>query len=159
MRAIMNRAELARYHVKDAGRDYSKSDDGYGDMEVNESEGWETISGWGEDGWDMGNWPYVMLSKRWTTDKNLFEVLSVCEGDHSYYSFATIEDAYAALDYLFAWYSPEIVGIDRAILDEGGIEPDPKFREPYTSKRAFAGDRTNVEVDGVVVASSKHVEL
>lgn len=63
-RPIMTRAELAGFQVDSHGRDYSRSDDGYDDMDVAESEGWKAVSGWGRDGWDLGDWPYVVVSTR-----------------------------------------------------------------------------------------------
>lgn len=35
-------------------------DDGYEFMEAGRTEGWQVISAWGEDGWDLGDWPYVV---------------------------------------------------------------------------------------------------
>lgn len=64
MRPIMTRDELAGHKVDEHGRDYSKSDDGYSDMEVASGEGWHAVSGWGRDGWDLGDWPYVVVSVR-----------------------------------------------------------------------------------------------
>lgn len=62
MRPIMTRAELATHQVDQHGRDYSRSDDGYSDMEVAAGEGWSAVSGWGRDGYDLGDWPYVVIS-------------------------------------------------------------------------------------------------
>src|SRR5690242_19666271 len=64
MRPIMTRAELARHEVSQYGRDYSRSDDGYSDMEVAAEDGWQAVAGWGRNGWDLGNWPYVVISVR-----------------------------------------------------------------------------------------------
>lgn len=63
-RPIMNAAELAQARTGAHGRDYSRSDDGYSDMEVAATEGWRAIAGWGRDGWDLGDWPYVVISVR-----------------------------------------------------------------------------------------------
>lgn len=66
MRPILTAAELRTFQVDQHGRDYSLSDDGYSDMEVAATEGWEPIAGWGADGWDLGDWPYVVISARRT---------------------------------------------------------------------------------------------
>jgi hypothetical protein len=133
-RPVMTATELAEHHADRHGRDYRLSDDGYGDMEVNEKRGWHTLSSWGADGWDLGSWPYVVLSVR---DKDgRFELLSVCEGDHDSYSFDSLEDRDAALDYLFLWYAAgkrwaPIVWEQRDALDKGEITVDNKFRGPF----------------------------
>lgn len=35
-------------------------DDGYEWMEQAAAEGWRAVSAWGRDGWDFGDWPYVV---------------------------------------------------------------------------------------------------
>jgi hypothetical protein len=133
-RPIMTAAELATHHVKDHGRDYSRSDDGYGDMEVNERRGFRTLSSWGADGWNLGDWPYLVLSIR--DVEGGWELLSVCEGDHTYYQFDSEADLHAALDYLFLWYAAgkewaPLTWEDRAALDAGEFTVEDRFRGPY----------------------------
>lgn len=67
MHPIFDREQLAKHQADQHGRDYSQSDDGYGDMAVAEREGWTTLAGWGADGWDLGDWPYVVISTRTRT--------------------------------------------------------------------------------------------
>lgn len=133
-RPIMTAAELEAHKVATYGRNYRLSDDGYDDMGVNATQGWHVLSSWGSDGWDLGTWPYVAISVR---DRDRFELLSVCEGDHTSYSFATVEDRDAALDYLFLWYIAG-AGLDCSIgeenrgrLDVGDIAVADRFRGPY----------------------------
>ncbi len=156
MRPIATRRELAAAQVDAHGRDYDRSDDGYGDMEVARSEGWTVLSGWGSDGWDLGDWPYVVLSIRRVAGAPVqglepaWELLSVVEGDHTVYRFASEEDRSAAIDYLFLWYG---IGRDyeewakaglnqewsggtltkdtRKLLDEGALLVPDRFRGPY----------------------------
>lgn len=64
MRPIFTAAELDAHRVDQHGRDYRVSDDGYSDMEAAAKEGWRPIAGWGADGWDLGDWPYVVISVR-----------------------------------------------------------------------------------------------
>ena len=144
MRKLMDSAELATHHVSDYGRDYSQSDDGYGDIEADRKLGWQALSAWGSDGWDLGEWPYVVISIRdfsGSITPDRFDLLSVCEGDHTVYSFASVEDRNAALDYLFLWYmarnSERILGfaIDREALDRGEVTVEEKYRGPYRANR------------------------
>ncbi len=60
---------------------------GYDWMELIEAEGWAVIPSWGCDGWDLGQWPHVMVAATRTADSigNLFGVATYCEGDVSCY--------------------------------------------------------------------------
>lgn len=135
MRPIMTAAELREHQYRTYGRNYAESDDGYSDMEAEEKRGWHVIANWGRDGWDLGEWPYVMIYKRVRQGK--YEVLSICEGDRTWYQFDSQEDQYAALDYLFLWYAAGRTWAPlryehRAALDTGELpEVDPKWRGPY----------------------------
>lgn len=68
-----------------AGRedDNGYSRDGYDWMEAASETGWHTLSGWGKDGWDAGQWPYVMVSLAKTSDEHgpLYGMTTYCEGD------------------------------------------------------------------------------
>ncbi len=148
-RPIMTRDELAQHHVKDHGRNYLLSDDGYGDMEVAERQGWHAIPSWGRDGWDLGNWPYVAIYTRETDGK--FEMQQVVEGDHSVYSFDSAEDREAAIDYLFLWYAAgnsqhwaPITTDQREMLDIGYPLVIPaKWRGPYRADRSEGQSTSN----------------
>ncbi len=133
-RPIMGRAELDGYKLESHGRDYNKSDDGYSDMEVAESEGWKARSMWGADGWDLGSWPYVSFQTCQRDDAFLLQ--TIVEGDHDLWSFPTAGDRDAAIDYLFLWYSAgqswaPLTYEQREELDAGGFVVEPKFRGPY----------------------------
>lgn len=164
MRPIMNRDELAIHEIVQHGRDYSKSDDGYGDMEVASTEGWHALAGWGRDGWDLGDWPYVVISKRdlhgtaqAITDISQalagpFQMRQTIEGDTTVYGFMNVEDRDAAIDYLFIWYAlgmehkrfPEFVaagltdGVLRAQLDAGTLDVPELLRGPFSFERLEA---------------------
>ena len=157
----MTRDELAAHEVASHGRDYSRSDDGYSDMEVAAEDGWHAIAGWGQDGWDLGDWPYVVVSARTLHDMTkdvpegiCYEMRQTCEGDTTVYRFATIEDRDAAIDYLFIWYGIgheydewEVNGLgprwndktshydSRDALDTGTLRVPERFRGPYSWKR------------------------
>ena len=134
MNELMSAAELERHHASDHGR--ISYGDGYDDMEINERQGWHTIANWGRDGWEMGEWPYVMISAR--RKGSGAEVLSVCEGDHTIYQFDTYADHIRALNYLFCWYQPEIASVNRDELDAGTAIVDPKFLGAYSHDRINA---------------------
>ena len=42
-------------------------DEGYERMEFAPRLGWTAISSWGLNGWDLGNWPYVVVYHRGET--------------------------------------------------------------------------------------------
>lgn len=160
-RPIMTRDELAAAQVGAYGRDYSRSDDGYDDMDVAAEDGWVSVSGWGRDGYDLGDWPYVTVSTKildgsdslkYATTAN-FGLLTTCEGDHTRYHFKTREDLYAAIDYLFIWYGIgreydewAVLGIGgwsdelktypaRDALDAGTLRVPAELRGPFSWKR------------------------
>ena len=143
-RPVMTAAELATHQASAYGRDYSESDDGYGDMAAEEGRGWRAISGWGADGWDLGSWPYVVIYFHESGDTTIpgarYDLMQICEGDRTVYSFTSSADREAAADYLFLWYSADedwspVTWETRAQLDAGEIEIDPKFRGPYSVRR------------------------
>lgn len=146
-RPVMTRDELAAHHLTAFGRDYSQSCDGYDDMDVNGRKGWHSIAGWGRDGWDLADWPYVVISHG-TLEHDVpgkYRLLSVCEGDHTVYAFDTPEDRDAATDYLFIWYGvgrsyddwvAEGLTYDkREALDAGALGIPVRFRGPFSWAR------------------------
>ncbi len=171
-RKPMGRDELAAHKVIDYGRNHGLSSDGYDDMELAERQGWRTLANWGRDGWDLGEWPYVMIYTQETRGRfdpsascqacgaNLtdgsgdgvnghwqnctgevprevgrFELMQVCEGDHTVYRFLTEGDREAAIDYMFLWYAAgkdwaPLTWEQRTELDAGTLEVDAKWRGP-----------------------------
>lgn len=133
----MTAAELSGHQTAVHGRDYSVSDDGYGDMAAAEDDGWRAIPGWGRDGWDLGDWPYVIIYKRDVPGE--YQLQQITEGDHTAYSFGTAEDRDAAIDYLFLWYSAgqdwsPVTYEGRAMLDEGTLTVPDRYRGPYRAR-------------------------
>lgn len=141
-RSVMGRDELLAHRVAGGSRDYSVSDDGYGDMAHAQAQGWATCSAWGRDGWDLGEWPIVSVHMR--TRDGRSEVMTIVEGDRDVYAFDSKADQHAAVDYLFLWYaasrdwSPMRGDEGRAMLDAGGASVDPKFRGPFSWARLDA---------------------
>ena len=167
-RAIMTASELRRHRVDSHGRDYNKSDDGWSDMEVAASEvpPWRAVSAWGRDGWDLGDWPYVVISVRETHDSsqcdpictlagetgsdfcppNRYQMRQTVEGDTDVYAFSTAEDRDAAIDYLFVWYGIgrdydewAVAGVtSREALDAGALRVPAEFRGAFSWARCNA---------------------
>src|ERR1035437_6034430 len=107
-RPVMSAAELAE-HQGQRRRQLGDLGDGYDQMEELNRKGWHAVSSWGCDGWDLGSWPYVVVyTRRIVEPVDVFSpylLATNCEGDFDTYSFATIEDRQAAMDYLFGWYT------------------------------------------------------
>lgn len=138
-RPVMNQAELQGHAANSYGRDYSESDEGYGDMQAEQKRGWKVVSGWGRDGWDMGDWPLVsVLTRQVKPDPahgvgTRFQVMTIVEGDRSVYTLDTVVDQEAALDYLFLWYSAgedwsPVTYDNREQLEAGQLDVADKFR-------------------------------
>lgn len=136
-RPVMTKDELAENQVLQYGRNYAESDDGYGDMAAEEGRGWRAIAGWGRDGWDLGDWPYVVIyASKMGEPGRPFGLMQICEGDRTVYAFATEADRDAAVDYLFLWYAAgqswaPVGYADRGWLEAGIIAVDEKWRGPY----------------------------
>lgn len=157
VRRVMAQIELQRHHVRNWGRNYSESDDGYSDMEAEERRGWHATAGWGRDGWDLGDWPYVMLYiRRHDSTKcdpicvlagprgsdfcPAWELLVIVEGDRSHYAFGSSIDLRAAVDYLFLWHAAgqpwsPVTYENRSLLEAGTLLVERRFRGPYGSHR------------------------
>lgn len=148
-RSVMNAAELTTHRVSASGRDYARSSDGYDDMAVANEQGWRAISSWGREGWDLGRWPYVVISTRRTgrpvvgndhAEGRPFQMRQTIEGDTTVYAFATEADREAAIDYLFQWYAagePWSVCTweTRSQLDFGTVEVPAEWRGPFSWER------------------------
>lgn len=145
-RRVMTGDELRGHLVRQYGRDYSESDDGYGDMEAEQGRGWSAVGSWGLEGWDLGEWPYVVMYVRSTAGRfephdieGRHELMVICEGDRDVYRFLTAADRAAGVDYLFLWYAAgkrwAPFDIDRERLDAGDLEVDPKYRGAFSWER------------------------
>lgn len=76
--------------------------DGYDTMDVAAARGWRTVSGWGRDGWDLGQWPYVVVYFR--ERDGAFETAECVEGDAYVRRFPTDELRNAYVDTVAFWY-------------------------------------------------------
>lgn len=81
----------------------SLAGDGYDLMEVAGRDGWRPISSWGKDGWDLGDWPYVVVYWR-TPAPGEYQVATVVEGDVDAHTFATPEERVEHTDGIADFY-------------------------------------------------------
>ncbi|HSN35457.1 MAG TPA: hypothetical protein VLT34_03830 [Arthrobacter sp.] len=111
---------------------------GYDWMEIIGEHGWAVIPTWGSDGWDLGNWPYVMVAATRTADSigNLFGVATYCEGDVSctyYLTKARQWDAISGHPFL-QWENGQAHGLDD--LPDSAAELSSRYRMPYMANVA-----------------------
>lgn len=106
--------------------------EGYERMELRAPAKWRPISSWGRDGWDLGDWPYVVISWR---ESEGHELLYDVEGESTVYLYPTPELRTQATDELalFYWRAHSeswVEGIE-------SVEQMPAFlRGPYSSTRS-----------------------
>lgn len=89
---------------------------------------WTSLVSWGEDGWDMGSWPLVVISIA-NPSPDIWMICSYCEGDLSVKVYATAAAWYDALDAVarFHWQHKE------------WFDPtDSRFYGPYKGTRRRA---------------------
>nr|WP_015061952.1 hypothetical protein [Arthrobacter sp. J3.40]AFK89329.1 hypothetical protein [Arthrobacter sp. J3.40] len=113
-------------------RDYHENG-GYDWMELIEAEGWAVLGVWGCDGWDLGQWPYVMTAVTRTADTigGLFGIASYCEGDvkTTYYRSQRAQWEAITEHAFFSWKNGQAHGPDN--LPEAAAELPSRYREPY----------------------------
>lgn len=118
-------------------RDYHMND-GYDWIALIEAEGWAVIPGWGCDGWNLGQWPYVMVAGIRTADSigNLFGVATYCEGDVTTEYYRTQARQWDAITEhaFFHWKNGQAQG--PADLPEAAAELPSRYRMPYTVNAA-----------------------
>lgn len=74
--------------------------DGYDVLSAMENQTkWRAVASWGADGWDMGDWPYVVQYVKGDT-----MLASYCEGDVTTYDFPDRETRDRALDDIAFWH-------------------------------------------------------
>ncbi len=77
--------------------------DGYDDMDMAQKFDWQPIGGWGQDGYNLGSWPLVIIFFR--EREGRFEVVEYVEGDVTMWSCPTEEIRQQVTDELafFHW--------------------------------------------------------
>ena len=106
--------------------------DGYDWMDVISEHGWAVIPSWGCDGWDLGQWPYVMVAGIRTADEigNLFGMATYCEGDVRTTFYRTKARFWTAISEqaFFHWKNGQAHGPDD--LPEAAAELPSRYRIP-----------------------------
>lgn len=117
---------------------FEESGDGYDYIQQLEVTGkWAAVGSWGLDGWDLGDWPYLVYFVSKQGDQ--FCVRERCEGDLTTWTFATRAEMIAKLDETFWWCvrnHPDRMGWTEPPAD---LETNPRYRGP------FSWDRLNKE--------------
>ena len=102
--------------------------DGYDIMAVAEQCGWEAIAGWGKDGYDLGDWPYVVVYSRKVG--SMHQVAIYVEGDMTAYQVPSLEVRNAIIDdtAFFYWKHKEQEWVQGYSTVEN---LPPELRGPY----------------------------
>jgi hypothetical protein len=107
---------------------------GYDWMDLIAEHGWAVIPSWGSEGWDLGQWPYIMVAATRTADRigNLFGVATYCEGDVTCTYYRTKARQWDAIteQAFFHWKNGQAHG--PADLPEAAAELPSRDRQPYT---------------------------
>lgn len=116
-------------------RGFFAGDGGYDWMGHMEAKGYKLMGGWGQDGWDLGDWPYLMYAR----NKDFTQVIEYCEGDTTTWNFASRDNAIAFLDRIaeLQWRNRGPLVDDMKQYPLG--ELPEKYRGPYASNRVGAG--------------------
>jgi hypothetical protein len=106
---------------------------GYDVMDVAARHGWHAVASWGQDGWDLGAWPYVIFFTRNRGDR--WEVAQYVEGDvyaHAYPDQATRD---TVLDGSAFWHWRQ--GEKSWVAQYERVEQvPPRLRGPFGSERS-----------------------
>lgn len=124
-------------------RGFESSGDGYDYIGVAREEGWAEVPGWGLDGWDLGDWPYVILFIRHEGER--WGVRTRCEGDLTTRWFATKAEALHDMDVQAHWYwtHGSSVGPDSPSLE------NPDHCGPFSWGRLALRGHPEHESDGL----------
>jgi hypothetical protein len=113
--------------------------DGFDSMDAARARRWEAIPVWGRDGWDLGDWPLVVIYTR--HDAGGWYLAENVEGDVTVRSFPDEAQRTAAIDALaFDWWkyaeSPHVAGY-ATVADLPG-----ELRGPFSWARLDAEQRS-----------------
>ena len=107
--------------------------DGYEWMDRIVGAGWVPVPNWGSQGWDLGQWPYVIVTVATTTDgeRVMYGVGTYCEGDTSTTWYRTQAAQWEAITEhaFFSWTMGQAAGPADLPATAAGL-PD-RDRRPY----------------------------
>ena len=81
--------------------------DGYDRAEMVARIGWQSMASWGVNGWDLGDWPYVMVYRRTRTDDDgvtWYGLAVNVEGDTDLTEYRTEDDWRAKVQEVAEFY-------------------------------------------------------
>lgn len=106
------------------------ADEGYDWMQ--KLKGWIPIPSWGEDGWDLGSWPYVVVAIHINAPAKIYAVTVYCEGDITTEQYKTEAEMNEAIDSIaeFHWRHS---GTPPRDLPEVGLLP--RHKGPYWGRK------------------------
>lgn len=107
---------------------------GYDWMELIGEHGWAVIPSWGSDGWDLGQWPLVMVAGIRTADSvgNLFGVATYCEGDVTCTFFRSKSQQHEAITQHAHYWWQNGTAQGPADLPATAADLPDRDRRPYT---------------------------
>lgn len=107
-------------------------DDGYEFIAAGQAAGWRSVAAWGEQGWDLGDWPYVVVLFREL--RGTFQRAIYIEGDITIATYASSVDREKATDEtaFFYWRAAG----DAWIIDHTPGQEPAQLRGPYHRSRA-----------------------
>lgn len=109
--------------------------DGYDWMDLINEHGWYAVSSWGEDGWDLGEWPLVVVAATSTADRsgNVYGLAVYVEGDVTCTFYRTQEAQRAEITRHAHYWWMNRRAVDRPEGLTENIEDLPeKFKVPCT---------------------------
>jgi len=105
---------------------------GYDWMDLISEHDWTALGNWGSDGWDLGQWPYIILATTQTADEKgpLFGVATYTEGDVTCEYYRTQARQWDAItEHAYQWWKNG--GADGpADLPEAAAELPSRYRQP-----------------------------
>lgn len=107
--------------------------DGYDTMEAANARGWHEIADWGSEGWNLGEWPYLIIFFKKTPDG--YQLAEYCEGDITVYKCPTKEIREAITDEI-AFDNWKRQGESWVKGIESAEQAPDNLRGPYSRARA-----------------------
>ena len=107
--------------------------EGYDWMDAAAKAGWPVMAGWGADGWDCGEWPYVQLALAKGQDENgtFFGMTTYCEGDTTTSFYRTQAAQWDAISRWCHWNWVHGQGDGPTGLPKDFDECGPEIRRPF----------------------------
>lgn len=100
--------------------------------------GWTSIPSWGEDGWDLGSWPYVIVATCVKPIEGIYAVAVYVEGDINVRQVESMTALNAAVDQIaeFYWRTGQY-SAPRDLPAEGLLD---RHRGPYWGRKRWKGE-------------------